>query len=756
MVGSQSRPQQALMSVEIQSANPKTTFAMRFALAGSDDINNTLPFQPHMCPASNLGIFAGFFRRVTCLSAVALALLVGTAAQAQTVNQQKEEDFYRILSTPVVKGMELEVGGMALMPDGRLGVATRKGDIYILTNPELEGNQRPYFQLFASGLHEPLGLAYHNGHFVTAQRGGLTRLVDHDGDGKADLYENLCTFPLSGHYHEYGFGPVYDKEGYAYVSFNVAFGQTDWWNGKSLVPWRGWTARIHPDGKLEPWAAGVRSPAGLGMLNGSDFMYTDNQGDWVGSGSLVHLEKGDFVGHPASLAWSSDPNSPVQVKAEEVINDGAPLFEHKKAVPSIKLPAVWLPHSVLGISTSEVLPDSTGGKFGPFAGQVFIGDQGQAKITRVFLEKVKGKYQGAAFGFREGFASGVLRLAWSKKGNLFVGCTDRGWKSSGPDAWALQRLVWTGKIPFELKEIKAQPDGFLVNFTEPADIKTAQDPSSWHLQSFTYKHHSTYGSPIINQQDLTIKYIKVSEDGMSARLVVDGLRENYIHEIKAEGVLNRIGQNLLHEVGYYTLNNIPDGEKLTIPAGATAAHDHGAMKHDHSKMLADAKKQETKPATTAKANAKLAAKPAAAKPKEVAQGKRPTKMPAAWGGKVDQVVNVGTTAGMKFDMNYVEVKAGSKIKWVFTNYDDMIHNLLVVGGGQHMDVAKLAMKLGLDGLKKNYVPETPMVLFHTRVLQPQETDIIYFNAPTKPGNYTFVCTLPGHAASMNGTLKVNP
>ena len=67
-----------------------------------------------------------------------------------------------------------------------------------------------------------------------------------------------------------------------------------------------------------------------------------------------------------------------------------------KKLPGVKSPAVWLPHTVYGISNSGVIEDLTGGKFGPFAGQLFVADQGQSKITRVALEQVKGVWQGAA------------------------------------------------------------------------------------------------------------------------------------------------------------------------------------------------------------------------------------------------------------------------------------------------------------------------------------------------------------------------
>lgn len=76
--------------------------------------------------------------------------------------------------------------------------------------------------------------------------------------------------------------------------------------------------KISADGKMEPFAAGMRSPCGIGMING-DFFYGDNQGDWQGSGFISHVEKGDFLGHPASLAWADKPNSPVKMRKEEIL-----------------------------------------------------------------------------------------------------------------------------------------------------------------------------------------------------------------------------------------------------------------------------------------------------------------------------------------------------------------------------------------------------------------------------------------------------
>ena len=304
---------------------------------------------------------------------------------AQETKTFKEEDYYKIITIPTPEGILLEVGGVATLPDGRIAVSTRRGDVWVIENPTAEGGSNPRFTLFASGLHESLGLAYKDGALFTAQRGELTKLMDTNGDGKADVYETIYAWPISGHYHEYSFGPKIAPDGSFFVTGNVAFGDEEWWRGESRRPWRGWTMKIHPDGTLEPWATGMRSPCGLGMIDGELF-YDDNQGDWMGSGGLWHVTKGSFTGHPAGLRWAGEPNSPIKVttaqlyakvsprqekkeglfvKPENIQDEKNPnfLFDVKKDIPELKLPAVWLPHGVLGISNSEILVDETAGKF---------------------------------------------------------------------------------------------------------------------------------------------------------------------------------------------------------------------------------------------------------------------------------------------------------------------------------------------------------------------------------------------------------
>src|SRR5690606_11489118 len=246
---------------------------------------------------------------------VGLAAVLMTVYCFQVLAQEspKEEDYFKIMKVSSPEGTLLEVGGLVVLPNGNLGISTRRGDIFIVENPT---SPRPFFRKFASGLHEILGLAYKDGHLYCAQRGELTKLIDSDMDGEADIFETVSAWPVSGHYHEYSYGPAIAPDGKFFVSGNVAFGNEEWWRGESRVPYRGCIVKISEDGEMDPWATGMRSPAGISVIDGELF-YTDNQGDYMGSGGLWHIRKGDFTGHPAGLTWTDLPNSPLELTTEE-------------------------------------------------------------------------------------------------------------------------------------------------------------------------------------------------------------------------------------------------------------------------------------------------------------------------------------------------------------------------------------------------------------------------------------------------------
>jgi hypothetical protein len=148
-------------------------------------------------------------------------------------------------------------------------------------------------------------------------------------------------------------------------------------------------------------------------------------------------------------------------------------------------------------------------------------------------------------------------MAQGTDGSMFVGLTNRGWSSLGTASYGLQRLVWTGKVPFEIKEMRAQSDGFELVFTNPVDRASASESAAWTMSSYTYLYQSTYGSDEIQKHDLSVANAAVSDDGLRVRLKISELRELFVHELVAHGVRSHDGEPLLHPYAYYTLNRIP-------------------------------------------------------------------------------------------------------------------------------------------------------------------------------------------------------
>src|SRR5882762_8416325 len=226
---------------------------------------------------------------------------------------------YRVESIPLPEGLVGETGGIAFLPDGRLVACFLRGEV-MFYDPETKK-----WNLFAEGLHEPLGvLPVSESELIVMQRPELTRIADTDADGHADLYETLTDdFGMTGNYHEWNYGPVKDKDGNLFVSFNTA-SEYGWImkevRGRldttlvpskpmqkfSAVPYRGWIMKLTPEGKLVPYASGFRSPNGLGFDLDGNLFATDNQGDWVGTSTLFHVQENKFYGHPASLLWKED------------------------------------------------------------------------------------------------------------------------------------------------------------------------------------------------------------------------------------------------------------------------------------------------------------------------------------------------------------------------------------------------------------------------------------------------------------------
>jgi glucose/arabinose dehydrogenase len=478
----------------------------------------------------------------------------------------QESDYYKITTFETPKETALEVSSIELLPGGKLALGTRRGEIWTVTNA-LGDPANVHYQLFASGQHEVMGLAYKDGWLYETNRYEVAKLKDDDGDGRADRFLTVTDqWGVSGDYHEYAFGSRFDKNGDLWVvlcltgSFN------------SNAPFRGWALRVKPDGSLVPTCSGIRSPGGMGFDADGEVYFTDNQGPWRGACTLQHLIPGTFQGHPGGNIWyDKAPNMgprpldpiPEAFKGDRKRGQAAPsgdpdrMVLERARIKELVPPAVYLVHGKIGNSSSAIMCDLSGGKFGPFSKQLFIADQSHSNLSRVFLETINGVKQGVVIPFRSGFQSGIIGGRMDEEGRIFVGGSDRGWGAKGGKPYCFERVEWTGRMPFEIHEMRAKSDGFELTFTQPVDPVTAGDVKSYTAREFTYAYREDYGGPEVDEFIPQITKAVVAPDKKSVRLTFDKLTKGDIHELHVDGVKSADGKPVLHPVGYYTLNEIP-------------------------------------------------------------------------------------------------------------------------------------------------------------------------------------------------------
>ena len=124
---------------------------------------------------------------------------------------------------------------------------------------------------------------------------------------------------------------------------------------------------------------------------------------------------------------------------------------------------------------------------------------------------------------------------------------------------------------------------------------------------------------------------------------------------------------------------------------------------------------------------------------------------------IDRVIEIATIPDqMKYNLEEFSVKAGERVRIVFSNNDGMQHNLLIGSPGSLEMIGKTADQMAQSGtgIEKEYIPEITVVLAASGLVDPGEMRDIIWDAPIEVGEYVFVCTFPGHWRSMNGVIQV--
>lgn len=467
------------------------------------------------------------------------------------------------------EGFEPSVGGMAFLDDGRLLLSTftpnnngvlreaTNGSLWVLEGVVGGSWSDVMVTKVADGFHDPCGVVVVDGEIFVSHREGIDRLWDENGDGTFESREVFVQPWVGDNYHHFSFGLV-EHEGWIYGTISTAIyfsntikadrveGSVVSMNGPN-PPNRGTVYRIHSKSKeVEFIAGGFRTPNGIGVSANGEVYVADNQGAWLPTSKLVHVQPEEFYGHYNGLAVSKR------------YPDGG--FPSRYLTNGESRPAVWLPQNEVSNSPTTPLEIPNG----PFAGQFFLGELTMGGIRRVQLEEIEGEVQGAVFRFTQGLESGVNRMVWGPDGCLYVGGTG----SSGNWSWnntrfGLQRLRPTETSTFEIQSVHALSDGFNIRFTKPVDRGWLGNPHHFDLRQWRYHATAQYGGPKREEQRLVATEAIASEDGRSVRLKVPGLREGSVVHLRMDPQSDA-GEDLWSKEAWYTLNRIPAG----VPARA--------------------------------------------------------------------------------------------------------------------------------------------------------------------------------------------
>ena len=461
-------------------------------------------------------------------------------------------------------GFEPSVGGMAFLDDGRLLLSTftpnnngvlreaTNGTLWVLDDVVGGSWSDITVDKVADGFHDPCGVVVVDGEIFVSHREGIDRLWDEDGDGTFESREVFAQPWVGDNYHHFSFGLV-EHEDWIYGTLSTAIyfnntikadqveGSVVSMNGPNPQN-RGAVYRIHAKSReIEYIAGGFRTPNGIGVSTTGEVYVADNQGAWLPTSKLVHVQPKEFYGHYNGLA--SSKRYPEGGYPSRYLGNGE------------SPPAVWLPQNEISNSPTTPLEIHDG----PFAGQFFLGELTMGGIRRVQLEEVEGEVQGAVFRFTQGLECGVNRLLWGPDGCLYAGGTG----SSGNWSWngtrfGLQRLKPNGNATFEIQSVQARPDGFNITFTEPVDPAWLGNPNHFALRQWRYHATAQYGGPKREEQRLVATEAISTGDGRSVRLKVPGLREGSVVHLRMDPQ-SVDGDPLWSQETWYTLNRIPSG-----------------------------------------------------------------------------------------------------------------------------------------------------------------------------------------------------
>jgi mono/diheme cytochrome c family protein len=441
---------------------------------------------------------------------------------------------------------------LAWTPQGAMAIASLKGEVWLARDTDGDGLEDDA-QPFSDDLAAPYGLAAGENYLDVINKYALLRLYDEDGDGRAERTVTLASgWGHTADYHDWAVGLPRDDEGAYYVALPCQQDE----RSAAAAHLRGTLLRLVPrqpnenDPRrfaLEQVTAGHRFPMGVARRRDGELFVTDNQGNYNPFNELNHIVPGSRYGFINKL-------------------EQRPGFNPPFLAPAIDLPHPWT-RSVNGIcflDTPAPLRQKLGrDAFGPFEGHLVGCEMNNRALVRMTLQRVGDVMQGAAYPMSypapEGGPSllGPLCAEVSPAGDLYVGSLlDSGWGGGNNIGTIVRMRPIPENLPAGIREVRASPQGLVVEFTRPVDSQRASDRGNYSLTSYTRISTPAYGGDDVDRRMEEIIGISATPDGLSATLRLKEWRENFVYELHLKNLAGA-GQEFFPAEAYYTLRRTP-------------------------------------------------------------------------------------------------------------------------------------------------------------------------------------------------------
>lgn len=457
-------------------------------------------------------------------------------------------DNYNILPAGWDVGQDKSIGGIALLPDGRMvttiwrggAKSNRNGEAYLLSGVlNAKSSADVSVAQISKTLFDPLGVTVVNGTIYVLEKDRLAKFTPNGSAWTYAMeYDGANPFTVKDFYHWFSMGLVYHKG-----KFNWTLGGfTQYSEFVDPEPMKhGTWVQYDPATKTHEFLVhGLRNTGGVALGPEGTICTTDNQGEWEPANKFICMEPGKWYGWdgPNALARMGRPETP---------------------------PTVWNTYADLGNSPGQAILMPKG----KYAGQMLLTDLPNAWITRLSLEKVKGHWQGANIFLTGGFQSGVFRILLAPDSSSLivagVGGNGGGWKY-GTTYTSLHRLVPNTKSVLEILTVRSLGAGQMsVEFTDPVG-GAAASTSSYTVTSWKNIANSGYGGGHkVQMKTHAVTAVSMTPDNRRSVLSITGLEEGRIVRIEMGPAVKAIsGDTLWSKFADYTLNNFGPAEVVTL------------------------------------------------------------------------------------------------------------------------------------------------------------------------------------------------